>query len=122
MMENNKGKHSNKVADNRFVVPYNPYSLLKFNFHINVEVCSTVQCIKYLFKYYYNGHDCAFIEINNIDLNLKDDNNSSNGKDNTQNHEYDYDELNNILVQDIYAHQKLCIDCCNMYYMKHHIL
>ena len=46
---NYKGKHSNKVADNRFVVPYNPYLLLKFNSHINVEVCSTVQCIKYLF-------------------------------------------------------------------------
>ena len=54
--------------------------LLKFNSHINVEVCSTVQCIKYLFKYCYKGLDCAFIEISNIDLNLKDDNNNSNGK------------------------------------------
>ena len=90
---NYKGKHSNKVADNRFVVPYNPYLWLKFNSHINVEVCSTVQCIKYLFKYYCKGHDCAFIEISNIDLNWKDDNNSSNGKDNNQNDEYDYDEI-----------------------------
>ena len=66
---NYKGKHSNKVSDNnRFVVPYNTYLLLKFNFHINVEVCSTVQCIKYLFKYCYKGHDCEFIEISNIDL------------------------------------------------------
>ena len=60
---NYKGKHSNKVADNRFVVPYNPYLLLKFNSHINVEVCSTVQCIKYLFKYCYKGHDYAFIKM-----------------------------------------------------------
>ena len=30
--------------------------------------------------------------------------------------------LNNILIQDIYAHQKLCTDCWNVYYMKHHIL
>ena len=66
--KNSKGNHSNKVADNRFVVPYNPYMLLKFNSHINVEVCSTVQCIIYLFKYCYKGHDCAFIEISNIDL------------------------------------------------------
>ena len=29
----------------------------------------------------------------NIDLNLKDDNNSSNWKDNNQNDEYDYDEI-----------------------------
>ena len=96
--------------------------MLKFNSHINLEVCTTVKCIKYLFKYCYKGHDCAFIEISNIDLNLKDDNNNSNGKDNNQNDEYDYDGLNNILRQDIYAHQKICIDCCNMYYMKHHIL
>ena len=35
MMEKNyKGNHSNKVADNRLVVPYNPYLLLKFNSHI----------------------------------------------------------------------------------------
>lgn len=47
---NYKGKYHNRIADNRFVVSYNPYLLLKFNCHINVEVCSTVQCIKYLFK------------------------------------------------------------------------
>ena len=44
-------------------------------------------------KYCYKGHDYAFIEISNIDLNLKDDNNSINGKDNNQNDEYDYDEI-----------------------------
>ena len=64
-----KGKHFNKVVDNRFVVPYNSYLLLKFNSHINVEICSTVQYIKYLFKYCYKGHDCAFIDISNVDLN-----------------------------------------------------
>ena len=46
-----------------------------------------------MFKYCYKCHDCAFIEISNIDFNLKDDNNSSNGKDNNQNDEYDYDEI-----------------------------
>ena len=54
-----------------------------------------------MFKYYYKGHDCAFTEISNIDLNFKDDNNSSNGKDNNQNCEYDYDEIKQLLLQDI---------------------
>lgn len=31
-----------------FVVPYNPYLLLKYNAHINVEVCSTVKSVMYL--------------------------------------------------------------------------
>ena len=34
-----------KKGGNRFVVAYNPCLLLKFNCHINVEVCSTVQCV-----------------------------------------------------------------------------
>ncbi|XP_046745660.1 uncharacterized protein LOC124410953 [Diprion similis] len=54
-----------RTANNRDVVPYNAYLLLKFNSHINVKICSTVQCIKYLFKYCYKGHDCAIIELQN---------------------------------------------------------
>ena len=50
--------------DNRWVVPYNPYLLLKFNAHINVDICSTVSAVKYLYKYVYKGHDRAFIEFN----------------------------------------------------------
>ena len=37
--------------DNRWVVPYNPFLLLKYNAHINVEICSTVSAVKYLYKY-----------------------------------------------------------------------
>ena len=70
----------------------------------------------------YQGQDCAFIEISNIDLNLKDDNNSSNGKIIIKMTNMIMMRLNNILIQDIYAHQKLCIDCWNMYYINHHIL
>ncbi|XP_030479392.1 uncharacterized protein LOC115696639 [Cannabis sativa] len=43
--------------DNRWVVPYNPYLLAKFDCHINVEIYSTVKAVKYLYKYIYKGHD-----------------------------------------------------------------
>ncbi len=49
--------------DNRWVVPYNPYLLLKYNAHINVEICSTVSAVKYLYKYVYKGHDRAIVEF-----------------------------------------------------------
>ncbi|XP_074266064.1 uncharacterized protein LOC141588525 [Silene latifolia] len=43
--------------DNRWVIPYNPYLLDLFDCHLNVEVCSTIQAVKYLYKYVYKGHD-----------------------------------------------------------------
>ncbi|XP_078438602.1 uncharacterized protein LOC144709071 [Wolffia australiana] len=49
-----KGPH---VIDNRWVVPYNKYLCKPFNCHINVEICSSIQSVKYLYKYVYKGHD-----------------------------------------------------------------
>ncbi|KAG7994263.1 hypothetical protein I3843_01G050200 [Carya illinoinensis] len=43
--------------DNRWVVTYNPYLLATFDCHINVEICSTIKAVKYLYKYVYKGHD-----------------------------------------------------------------
>lgn len=43
--------------DNRWVVPYNPILLAMFDCHINVEVCSTIKAVKYLYKYIYKGYD-----------------------------------------------------------------
>ncbi|GBN74273.1 hypothetical protein AVEN_133494-1 [Araneus ventricosus] len=48
---------------NRWVVPYNPWSLKRFNAHINVEVCASVKSVKYLYKYVYKGHDAASVKI-----------------------------------------------------------
>ncbi|XP_022041580.1 uncharacterized protein LOC110944175 [Helianthus annuus] len=52
-----------KTLDNRWVVPYNPTLLMMFNCHINVEICSSVKSVKYLFKYIYKGHDKQVIQI-----------------------------------------------------------
>lgn len=46
-----KVNYKGRVVDNRWVVPFNPYFLLKFDSHINVEHCNTVRACKYLFKY-----------------------------------------------------------------------
>ena len=53
--------------DNRYVVPYNPYFLKKYQAHINVEACMSINSIKYVFKYIYKGHDCASIERIEVD-------------------------------------------------------
>nr|XP_040253796.2 uncharacterized protein LOC120971447 [Aegilops tauschii subsp. strangulata] len=56
-----------KMLDNRWVVPYNPYLLRMFNCHINVEVCSSIKAVKYLYKYIYKGHDKASFSIDQPD-------------------------------------------------------
>lgn len=50
--------------DNRWVVPYNPGLLMRYNCRINVEACSSIKAIKYLFKYVYKGHDRASFSVN----------------------------------------------------------
>ncbi|XP_030045299.1 LOW QUALITY PROTEIN: uncharacterized protein LOC115459634 [Microcaecilia unicolor] len=52
-----------KFINNTWVVPYNPFLLLKYNSHINVEVCASIKSVKYLFKYVLKGHDCANVVI-----------------------------------------------------------
>ena len=56
----NNGRYCEKGGsryDNGSVVPHNPYLLLKYCCHINVEVAGSIRAIKYLFKYILKGHD-----------------------------------------------------------------
>ena len=50
---------------NQWVVPYNPYLLLKYKGHMNFEVCSTTASVKYIYKYIFKGSDKVSLEIKN---------------------------------------------------------
>ena len=51
------------AVDNRWVVPYNKRLSHYFRAHINVEICSSVRAIKYIYKYIYKGSDRARIAL-----------------------------------------------------------
>ncbi|GMR34610.1 hypothetical protein PMAYCL1PPCAC_04814, partial [Pristionchus mayeri] len=57
-------------VDNRYVVPYNAFLLNKYGCHINVEAVTTVDVVKYIYKYIYKGFDrvlMSFIECSQVD-------------------------------------------------------
>ena len=53
--------------DNRWVVPHNLYLCSKYDAHINVEICSSINSIKYVYKYVYKGHDRASLSVEKED-------------------------------------------------------
>ena len=52
---------SGRIVDNSWVVPYNPFLSLRYNCHINVEVCTSPKAAKYLYKYVTKGNDRAMV-------------------------------------------------------------
>ena len=50
-----------RVIDNSWIVPFNPYLLLSEDSHCNVMVISSLNVLKYLFKYIYKGPDRAMV-------------------------------------------------------------
>ncbi|XP_074324208.1 uncharacterized protein LOC141661122 [Apium graveolens] len=49
--------------DNQWVVPYNRDLLVKYQCHMNVEICCHARSLKYLFKYYLKGHDRVTVHV-----------------------------------------------------------
>jgi hypothetical protein len=46
-----------KIVNNRWVIPYYPWLLKKYECHINVECVISIKSTKYIYKYIYKGHD-----------------------------------------------------------------
>ena len=44
------------------IVLYNAYFLLKFNVHINVEICTSIKLIVYLYKYVFKSSNFVSVE------------------------------------------------------------
>lgn len=55
------------IYTNQHVVPYIPFLSLKYQAHINGEVCISVRGIKYIHKYIYKGQDRTTMIIGNGD-------------------------------------------------------
>ena len=49
--------YNGRVIDNRWITPYNPYLLLKYDAHLNVEACVGQHSVKYLYKYVLKNVD-----------------------------------------------------------------
>ncbi|KAF1877984.1 hypothetical protein Lal_00039791 [Lupinus albus] len=63
-MDNGNIVEKNGISlDNRFVVPYNPKLLSKYQAHINMEWCNQIISIKYIFKYINKGYDRITVNI-----------------------------------------------------------
>ncbi|KAG2210809.1 hypothetical protein INT45_013594 [Circinella minor] len=51
------------TLDNCWVVPHNLYLCAKYDAHINVEICTSIHSVKYVYKYVYKGHDRASLQM-----------------------------------------------------------
>ncbi|KAL3818110.1 hypothetical protein ACJIZ3_004015 [Penstemon smallii] len=64
----------NVPLDNRWVVPYCPFLLAKYDCHINVEICADVKLVKYLYKYIHKGHDkVSYHVVSNVPVENQDE-------------------------------------------------
>ena len=50
------------TVGNEWVVPFNPYLSVKYQAHINVEICAMIIAVKYIYKYILKGSDRSTLE------------------------------------------------------------
>jgi hypothetical protein len=53
-----------------WVVPHNAYLLRRYRCHVNLEVCSSFRCFKYVYKYTFKPPDHTSVSVDEIDAHL----------------------------------------------------
>jgi hypothetical protein len=53
-----------------WVVPHNKYLLLRWKCHINLEICSSFRCFKYVYKYTFKPPDSTAITVDEVEAHL----------------------------------------------------
>ena len=61
-----QAEHRGRLITNEWVVPYNPLLSLRYDCHINVEVCSSADGVKYVFMYIYKGSDRQMVRADQL--------------------------------------------------------
>ena len=56
-------KKGNFTYTSQWVVPYNPYLLLKYGCHINVEYTGSLGTVKYMLGYIHKGQDLTTVSL-----------------------------------------------------------
>ena len=56
-----------EVLNNSRLVPHNIFLLMKYRCHLNVEICNSINAVKYLYKYVYKGPDKVMYGVKSRD-------------------------------------------------------
>ena len=59
-----------RIVSDNWVVPHNKYLLMRYQCHINIEVCAHFRCFKYVYKYTFKPPDHTAVTIDEIDAHL----------------------------------------------------
>ncbi len=47
------------MVNNRWIILYNLHLATKYHAHMNMEICSSISVVKYMYKYVYKGPNRA---------------------------------------------------------------